>query len=649
MKKMSFWVFVLCTVALHSQELKFGKVSKQELQEVRYEKDTTADAAYLYKYKRSYIRLDNMIGFQLVTDVFMRIKIYTKNGFDNATIEVPYYKPAGRNGVRVSEISGYTFTLENGKIEKVKLSKKDVFTQQLNKNVSIKKITMPNIKEGAVIDLKYTSYSPYPTSIDDLVFQYNIPVKHIDYKLEIPDFLIFNQRAKGYYFIPQEKTIKYGKIGTLDFTVEVYNYNAKDVPALKDNEPYVSSIENYRGGIKFELTATKFPDQLHEYYSTTWEDVTNTIYKSEDFGGAIKKTNYFKDDLETILASAPSNEAKLVAIFQFVKQKMKWNSNYGFYADNNLKKAYDEGSGNAGTINLMLTAMLREAGLDANPVLVSTQSNGVPLWPTSDGFNYVISSVILPQGVVLLDATERYGVPNVLPVRAINWNGRLVKANGTSSWVSLTPKVLASEEHILMVKLNDDLSLEGLARNKYTNNEALYYRKTNNGLDEKDMIADIEDEYRIEIEEFKVSNANDLSKPVVDMFKFATEDHIETIGNKLYINPLLFFKTTVNPFKAEDRKYPVDFGYPKGQKHTVSISIPKGYTIASVPKPLAVAMSENIGVFKYQVTASQTSLKVHSIVEINRGVITPQYYQGLKKLFGDMVKKQEEKIVLEKL
>lgn len=55
-----------------------------------------------------------------------------------------------------------------------------------------------------------------------------------------------------------------------------------------------------------------------------------------------------------------------------------------------MRKAYKDKTGNIADINLMLTAMLRSAGLTANPVLVSTRSNGIALFPNRNAFNYVI-------------------------------------------------------------------------------------------------------------------------------------------------------------------------------------------------------------------------------------------------------------------
>jgi hypothetical protein len=63
----------------------------------------------------------------------------------------------------------------------------------------------------------------------------------------------------------------------------------------------------------------------------------------------------------------------------YVKANVIWN-NYGYSCDG-VKTAYKKIKlGNVAS-NLMLTAMLRYAGLTANPVLVSTRSNGIALFP----------------------------------------------------------------------------------------------------------------------------------------------------------------------------------------------------------------------------------------------------------------------------
>jgi len=673
MKKLLVALFLITQVPITAQDYKFGKVSKEELEEKFHPLDSTAEAAYLYKYRRTYFEyVQGDGGFKVITNVHIRIKVYTKEGFSKATQYAGYYKPDSGKDEMVTSIKGYTFNIEKGRIKKEKLTKKGIFDEKRSKYRSVKKMTMPAIKEGCIIELKYKLVSPY-RSIDDLQFQYDIPVKKLDYKIEIPEYYVFSKKTKGYYFINPIESSKnalitlrsknregYLVVGALvnttyeseqvNYITKTSKFDADNIPALKDDEPFVTSIDNYRSGMKYELSSVKWPNTPVKYFSNTWEDVSKQIYKSASFGSELEKSNYYKDDLEKILATAKTSSEKIAMIFQFVKNRVKWNGFNGIYTGKGVKKAYKEREGNVADINLMLTSMLRSAGLDAAPVLVSTRANGIPLFPTIDGFNYVISVVKLSTGgAVLLDATELYCAPNVLPRRALNWNGRIIAKDGNSSWVELTSSKLASEENNVSVRILDDMMTSGIYRTKFKNLSALTYRKNKNHLTEEALITAIEETDEIEIEGFRLSNKNAISKPVTRTIKFISEDLIENINGKLYLEPLLFLTQHKNPFKLNKRKFPVDFATPWRDKNTISIKIPEGYKVESIPENLAIGLPNNLGVFKYQIVETSGAINTTCLLQFNSAIITPQYYEILKAFYGELVKKQSEKIVLVKI
>jgi hypothetical protein len=642
-------LLLLIQGTLFAQDYKFGEVSKAELEETFYPLDSTADAAYLYRSRRTYYEYVSNSGFQSITEIHERIKIYTKEGFDMATKSVAYYDPEIGKEQSVSSIKGYTYSLINSKVEKEKLSKKSIFKENKNKYYSLKKITMPNIRIGTVIEIKYKLASPYANSIDDLQFQYGIPVKKLDYKIEIPEYYIFNKRSKGFYSVRMNKDSKSGSIGSLDFRINVFSFDGNNIPALKDNEPFISSIHNYRGGMKFELTQTNFLSLQGsiENFSNTWEDVSKQIFKSPSFGTELKKSNYYKKDLENILTTSKTSSDKIASILKFVKKRVKWNGNKSIYTDNGVKKAYKEGAGNVADINLILTAMLRSAGLEANPVLLSTRTNGFPIFPTLNGFNYVIAMVELEDGSsILLDASEEFSLPNMLPTRALNWKGRKVTREGNSSWVQLMSAKHALEENTIMVKVTEDLIVKGFIRTKYKNLNALNFRENFNHIKEENLITKFEEINKIEIENFKISNKNKISNPVSRDIKFSSADLIEDINGKLYIEPLLFLTEHTNPFKLEDRKFPVDFATPWKDKNTVSIQIPEGYKVEKLPASFAIGLPDNLGVFKYQVTQRGKNIRTIAILQFNTAIIGAENYKVLRQFYGDLVKKQSEKIVL---
>ncbi|MEE4000751.1 transglutaminase domain-containing protein [Tenacibaculum sp. FZY0031] len=667
MKKILSVFVLIITIHINAQEINFGKVSKEELQEKFHPLDSTADAAYLNLIRKTYYTFSEKRGFEIVTEIHERIKIYTKEGFENATRSIIYYKPDSGSKDKVNSIKGYTFTFENGNIEKQKLSKSSIFDEKLSKYKSLKKITFPNIKEGVIIDLEYKITSPYTHVIDEIDYQFGIPVKYFYSSIEIPEYYTFAKKQKGYFLIPVKTSTRNTSITTYqkrgnsnnfrlsvgstktNFQNTVDVYEAENIPALRDTEPYISNIKNFRGGIKYELASTKFPNSKMKFYSSSWEDVSKQIYKSSNFGSELEKTGYFENDIEPLISSTTNNYEKVASIFQFVKEKVKWNNYYGKYVEKGVKSAYKDGTGNIAEINLMLTSMLRYAGLNAYPVLVSTRANGTPLFPTLNGFNYVITMVKFPDNkYILLDASEPYSLPNILPKRALNWNGRVVAENGGSSWVKLAPSKHATVDNLLMAKVTEDMTIEGFIRTKFFNHKALTFRKDNNHIEEETLITNFEEKNSIEIENFKISNIQDLGTPVNRDIKFSSEDLIEKINDKIYIEPLLFLTERENPFKIKDRKFPVDFASPLKYKNSISIQIPTSYKIESLPETLAIGLPEKLGLFKYQISQVGNKIKVLSVLQFNKSIIAPEHYLALKDFYSQLVKKQTEKIVLVK-
>lgn len=654
MRKTITLLLTLISLGIQSQEIKFGKVSKQELEEKFYPQDSSANAVYLFKKRRTYYDFSKKDGFQVFTEIHKRIKIYTKEGQDYGNYIINYYRPETGKKERVSNIKGYTFNIVDGNIEKEKISKNNIFDEKKSKYRSVRKIVMPNVKKGSVLDIKYKIISPFSYSIRDVNYQYEIPLKKFEIKIEIPEYYNFNKQSKGYYNAKLKEERKNGKISfgynnNIDFTTNVTTFTGKNVHALRNDEPYIGNAKNYRGGVVYEIATTKFPNSVVEVYTTSWEKVSKKIYQYASFGGELKKTGYFKKDLQKLLEGITSDQEKLIKIFQYVKSKVKWNDYYGKYSDEGVKKAYKEGIGNVADINLMLTAMLREAGLNANPVLTSTKNNGFPLFPTMDGFNYVISIVEFSNGsYVLLDATEPMSLPNILPTRVLNWKGRKVTKEGYSTWVNLTPRNKAIEDHKIYGRITQDNVVEAMMRSTYKNLNALNYRKLVSTSKNEEISNTLEENYGIEIENLKLNNIDNLTKPVGRNIKFISENVIEEINNKKYIKPLLFFTKDKNPFKLDERKYPIDFIAPWKDTHSVTLTLPEGYKVEKLPEAFAYGLPDNLGVFKYQVSLKGNKITVLSLLQINSSLIGSQYYAALKDFYAKVVAKQSEKIVLVK-
>lgn len=655
------------TSNITAQEVKFGKVTKKELEEKFYPEDTVANAAVLYKNRRTFYELDADYHWVVKTIVHERIKIYNKDGFKNATKKVGLYSNGGDD--ELFSIKAYTYNLKGGKIEKTKLEKSGVFKEDMSKHWKSRNFTLPNLKDGSIVEWRYTITSPYYASINDVSCQYKIPIKYLYVKIQIPEYFEFKYLPSRYYSIKVKKSqirksytitsktrsssggFSETKTKTEYDNVKVnentYVINETNIPALKD-EPYVNNIYNYRAKVAFEISAYRPTNGIPKFYNTTWEDVTKTIYESQYFGEQLNKKSHYKDDLANINNGTTSQNEKIISIFNFVKSKMKWNEEYGKYVSNEgIKNAYKNGVGNVAEINLTLVSMLKEAGLSASPILVSTRAHGIPLFPTKNGYNYVIAGVEIQNRVILLDATEKYSAPNVLPLRDLNWEGRLIRENGSSTTVSLYPSKYNTKKIILATKLDFEGTISGMMVTTYTNLNALQYRDAYASLAEDDLISKIESNNNaIEIEKIRLNHKNDLSKPIVEMVKFARDNQVDIIGDKMYISPLLFLTISENPFKQENRLFPIDYGSAWKNEINIAIQVPEGYSVASKPEDFSLVLPNNLGSYILKTEVIGNKINVTSQTKINTAIIGANHYKTLKGLYKKAIDNQLEKIVL---
>ncbi|APY08857.1 hypothetical protein BWZ20_11335 [Winogradskyella sp. J14-2] len=657
----------------YSQNFEFGKVTKPELQEKYHPTDSSASAAILYKSENIYFNYSQANGFRQIKEVVAKIKIYNKDGLNWANKKIPLYKSASGNIEKIKGIKGYTYNLENGKIEKSKLKNSGIFSENATDMFDISSFTLPNVKEGSIIEYEYSISSPF-LQIDEINLQYTIPVNKIDVTAATPQFYRYKTRLNPRaFFRPTfteskknrqvsisrrgESTTRNTRVGSgsslynnqFEYYDNVIALTEVNVPALKA-ESFGGNINNYKAKLSLELEASLAKEgYVEKSYAVTWEGVSKSVYESENFGGQLNKSPFYKEELSAYLQNAEDDFHKAVMVENFVKSKVKWNGNYGIYAQKGIRGAYKDGTGNVADINLMVVAMLKSLGVEANPVLISTRNNGFPLFPTRQGFNYVICMVESQDGYMLIDATEPFSTNNILPERVLNWQGRLIKDGGVSRWVDVKTGKTSKKTIMLNVQIDNDLLISGKVREINTASLALQYRKRYTGLSEEDHLKSIESgKGDIEIDNLQYQNDTDISQPVKITYTYELSDGIDEIGDKLYFSPLLFLASDENPFKLEDRIYPIDFVYPVNQNTIVNILLPDGYDIEFLPESEALEFGSGDVKFAYIMQENGKYLSLKLDFEINNPFIAPKDYKNFKAFYSKIIDKNKEQIVLTK-
>lgn len=647
-------LFVISVFLLgHSQiiaqlnDYKYGKVSKEELEEKQHPLDPNAGAAVLYHSAHLTMSYDR--GFWYHLEIKKRIKIYNKLGYDKAIIDLPfYYGTATKDRENITKIKAETYNLVDGKEQSERIKNSDIFEEEINTNWHTKKFTLPNIQDGSIIEFTYTYTSPHINQLPRFNFQEDIPVNQVFYQVEVPEFIGYKELYRGFHKIDRESKQYDGELPGYGLSkITTYKYLAQAVPKLKD-EPMVNNLENFRTSIEHELSFLVLPGNAQpQQITTTWEAIATNLQKSEKFGQELDRAKYFEEDIDEVLKQSLDPVQRIYNIHNYVKNRMKWNKKYGIFSSGNLKRSYQEQTGSVADINLMLTAMLRYAGFYANPVLVSTRSNGIPISVTTAGFNYVVCAVKHQEQFILLDATSPYSLPDILPERSLNWFGRMIDPNGFSEQIDFMPSTVSNQRINLSYSIDESGKVSGKYRCQYDNHLALKYRINFTDANKESYVSFMENNYKgVNIEEYKEENVKDLSRPVMESFSFTTDEAIDVVDDKLFIKPLLFLSQEENPFKQDERAFPIDFTYPVTSRFLITIKIPEGYKVDWIPESTTLALPNNAGSFAYQCQQSGNSIQLSVTRSINSPVLPESYYAAIKELYNQVVEKETESIVL---
>ncbi len=676
--KLTFLVLSLVLFSkLFSQEapkIKFEKISDAELKMVVYEPDTAAEAVILYDEGSTEIRYDvSEDEFKLYYSRFVRLKILKQNGTNWGNFRIPVYSN-GLNKEVIQNIKGTTFNLENGKTVETSLKKESISKERENKYYEMARIAFPSVKVGSVIDLKYEINSTLLWNLQEWKFQYSIPVKWSQYKVTYPEYFYYNHSSLGYHpMLPLRKETKSSDINftttnrssaggfspvhsnfehnKITYNANIFNYAATEVPAIEE-EPYLTTIENYTTKIKFELASVDFSKIGGKYknYTNSWKEVVNQLIDDEDFGGLIRSARQVSETVDLLTKNTDDKKLKLETIYGYIQKNIKWDENLTLWPSKSLKKILSDKTGNSADINMLLNAMLIEAGIESNPVILSTRNHGIinPAHASLTECNYVIVRAVIDTKPILLDATESNLSLGLLPPRCLNGEGTLVKKDEAGNIVLENP---VSEKRTMASLEYKNGSFSGSLITKRSANAAYNFRETvKESGGETEYFEKLKNKSTgLKYDAVSVENLDSINKGVITKYSVSIPGDGEEVADFLYVNPVIEGKLDENPFTAPKREYPVDFGNIFNESYQISITIPEGYMVEEIPQSLTMVLDDKSIRFICQTGQIGNSVMLNYKLNVDKPVFLPAEYESLKNIYDRMILKQSEQIVFKKI
>jgi hypothetical protein len=647
----------LLPLALLAQDapIKFGKIPKEDLQMKSYSLDTSAAAVVLCDFGSLRFQFKDDSPFSSLTR-HKRIKILRRAGFQHGDVVIPYYTSL----MRIRSLKAQVFAPDGTETE---VPKKDIFDEKVNENWSRIRFAFPNLSEGCVVEYKYELETDYIFELPEWYFQGEIPTRWSELQLVIPLWYRYVTLTNGRQpEIVETKEMKENFIissgtgSTSSGTVNATHIRLamKDLPAFKE-EAYITTMEDYYSRVRFQLKSIQYSDEADpKQIMSTWPQTATKLFEDEKFGLQFTKKSKYKKAWEAAqphIAAAKTPDEKIEAVYQFVQRSIECEGGYPtYYARKDLDDLFEKKSASASEMNLLIVALLRESGVQASPVLISTRDHGQPVteYPIMDQFNHVLALAETGDKSVFLDAGNSFRPPGMIAVNALNREGWKVHAT-QPQWMPLTP-TMASETYFGVFQLDEEGNMTGKIqtteegysamerRFEITKKPAAEYWKT-----------EIQKRYPdATLDSMTVENKDDMKQPLAEKFNCTLPNYAQVSGDFIYLNPAFYSDYHENPFKLEHRMCPVDIPHPLKERVVFNLDIPAGYKVESLPESARFALPSNKGRFQYIIEQKDGKVTLNASMTLAQLRFSTEEYDGLRSFFGMIAEKYGEQIVLKK-
>jgi hypothetical protein len=661
---------VLNLYAQDKSNVKFGKITIADFSLSAMKFDSGANAIIIADIGTTSYEGNDKGFFNVIYTRFMRVKIINKNGLDIGSQLIDLRLDTGGNNEKLISLKGTTFNLENGIITETKLDDKSVFKEKFNKDYEVRKFTLPALKEGAIFDVAYTIKSPFAHSIKPWTFQGEYPRLWSEFEVTIPPVFHFVMKTQGdahfdlyttkqipvTYSIREPRGVAETEMFSLGGNSANIHWIKKDVPGLQ-TEPFITTLDNYYSRVSFQLNYFQWSDENEKHeFMTDWKSTSRILLAYEDFGLTLNnENNWMTDELRNVIQNSNSEEQTIRKIYNYVRDNFNAVGKEGYsknalYTQNSLKSVYNKKEGNVAEINLLLTAMLRKAGIRADPLILSTRDNGNahPGYPLISEYNYVVCVAFSENRTITLDASQPFNGFGQLPIGCYNGWGHLINEENALS-INYSPDSLHETSVTNVIMYNDDSgksvgNYKSLLGKIESNNIRKEISRSSFKLFEKKIKE--ENGSETDVENFQLDSLNKLDFPVTMDYDFIPRNlsHAEL----LYFNPIVDGGYKINPFKAMDRHYPVEIPYLIDDTYLMNMELPAGYKVDDMPKSARINYNEKEGFFEYLIQKSETSIQLRIHLKLNKSFFDVGEYQTLRDFFSNVEKKENEKIILRK-
>lgn len=620
----------------------FQPVNPEELKMTSEAQAPGAPAIILY---RQVDRFDDR--YTPHEDNYIRVKILTEEGRNHANVEIVFSK--GWEDVvnvhaRTIRPDGSIAEFEGKVFEKTVAKKRGEQTQ-------VKAFSLPDVQVGSIIEYFYTvDYKEHYVYGSHWILSQDLFTKNARFSLKPYQYDNQFHLRWTWQQLPPGAEPKQGNWGIVDM-------EAHNIPAFQ-TEDFMPPENELKARVDFiyeEEIQEREPDKY-------WQRIGKKRNgRLESFVG---KQREMQEAVSQIIGPNDAPEVKLRKLYDRVQQIR--NTSFEIRKSEeeekrdrekpptNVEEIWKRGYGDGVQLTWLYLALVRAAGFEAYGCWVADRQQYF--------FNpKLMRSEELDENVVLvkLNGKDLYLDPGgaFTPFGLLAWSEtavlglRLDRDGGT--WIQTTlPQASESQIHRdAKLTLSDTGDIEGTLTVTFTGLEGTYRRLLELHEDDTARKKYLEDLLKDQIpaaSELELTNKPDWSAsetPLVAVLNVKIPGWASNAGKRALLPVGFFGAQEKHVFEHANRVHPIYFEYPYETVDDVTVDLPQGWQIGSVPAP--TNKDSHVVLYSLNVENKKSSVSVHRKLTVDIVILESKYYPALRNFFQVVKTGDEEQVLLQ--
>jgi hypothetical protein len=564
------------------------------------------------------------------------IKILKPEGLDAASVKIP--KVVGSWNIR--DLVGRTIRADGSVVElnpNSAVEETEVKARGFRRKVL--SFQMPGAEVGAILEYRYKLVYTYKIGAYLWSVQGDLPILQATMTIKT---------GKTRLRAPMPFGLEGSSLGGRQEDPGTYVFTVKRIAALKD-EPMMPPEEEARGRVMFypaepwwsmKAIRTHYDELLAKYYTRS--------SKAKKLG-------------RQVLTETGDPEETLALLYRHIQNNFD-NTSYRESAEGEVAEERNlyvddvvmSGQGSHDDLVRLFVFLAKQAGLKAELAYVAPRDES--FFRPDTYFPYDFSNEL---AAVWLDNQWKFYDPGTryCPVGLVSWdneglgpNALMPRPSGIGGTLAKVPPSRADdnlERRVVRMEIAPD---GGMTAEVEREHHGLAAASLRNGLDhqtEEERFERLEEALKetfsgATLEELEYQNLEAWEEPLRSRYRLRVDQYGAAAGSRLLMPVILYPER--NPFHEETRQQPIYFQRAYHERDEVTITIPEGFEVESLPRGRTVDLSALL--YRMRVEGDGNEVRISRDLKVDVLLVEAAKYDMIRNLFVEAARVDGGQLVL---